>query len=536
MTIEQFGQSVQNRYPQYQGMDPATVGQKMLQQYPQYQSQINQQGPQGNFLGNLLSGIAKPFVDTGKNIGAAVYEGGRALDSAAGSPVAHAMGSMNDYQDKTGNTINDPFLSQQDTENYHTNPLGQILNQAKDSANIASYAVPFGKGANMLTKTLLPGAVSGGLQGVSQQNVTPSSLAGSIGMGAAGAGVMGGLAKILGIAPAVTQGASESLNNAGNAITRSQYMLPQRLSSELDFPQAVSTVANTTGITNRREASDLAGNMINAFSDVVSKATNNSNPVDLGGMQNFTKDSLAKATELQPHQKDNIQALLNNDLVYPSDGTRDIVNANPTKVMQVIRNLEATGADHAEAFSRNGNVVDKQAATLYGNVADELRNRLFNGYENPNTGKTTTGANDVLHQMLQDPKISEQIHAINPQLGFQFDQEAPKGVQAVRHMMAPYVAISKANQYATNKSVNNVISPLEFFGAMSQLGSNPLGALSALAAEKTVNSNASKGLLGGMLMKAGQRIPQVAAPSAGLQGAMKNVGAHIGPTIQQATQ
>jgi hypothetical protein len=42
MTIEEFGQQVKAKYPQYQTYSDAEIGQKMVEKYPQYQQQITQ--------------------------------------------------------------------------------------------------------------------------------------------------------------------------------------------------------------------------------------------------------------------------------------------------------------------------------------------------------------------------------------------------------------------------------------------------------------------------------------------------------------
>jgi hypothetical protein len=60
MTIEQFGQTIQSKYPQYQGKDAATVGQAMLAKYPQYQSQIDK--PQKLSTGGAIwRGVKQAF-------------------------------------------------------------------------------------------------------------------------------------------------------------------------------------------------------------------------------------------------------------------------------------------------------------------------------------------------------------------------------------------------------------------------------------------------------------------------------------------
>lgn len=45
MTIEQFGQQIKSKYPQYQDIDDAELGQKMLTKYPQYQDLISSDEP-----------------------------------------------------------------------------------------------------------------------------------------------------------------------------------------------------------------------------------------------------------------------------------------------------------------------------------------------------------------------------------------------------------------------------------------------------------------------------------------------------------
>ena len=40
MDIAQFGQTIKQKYPQYQDMDDADLGQRMLSKYPQYQDMV----------------------------------------------------------------------------------------------------------------------------------------------------------------------------------------------------------------------------------------------------------------------------------------------------------------------------------------------------------------------------------------------------------------------------------------------------------------------------------------------------------------
>jgi hypothetical protein len=51
MTIEEFGQQIKQKYPQYKDLSDLEVGQKMIEKYPQYND-------------ILLSQNAKPKMDT----------------------------------------------------------------------------------------------------------------------------------------------------------------------------------------------------------------------------------------------------------------------------------------------------------------------------------------------------------------------------------------------------------------------------------------------------------------------------------------
>lgn len=70
--------------------------------------------------------------------------------------------------------------------------------QLKMGLELGSFAVPFGKGANIATKALLPGAAVGGMSSLSKEEVNPKNLAMDIAGGAAGAGLMAGASKIAG--------------------------------------------------------------------------------------------------------------------------------------------------------------------------------------------------------------------------------------------------------------------------------------------------------------------------------------------------
>src|SRR5678809_1072696 len=70
MTIEQFGQEVKKKYPQYQNIDDATLGHKVLEKYPQYQRALSSSNPSTTTPAeeaarpekhNLLTELSKPY-------------------------------------------------------------------------------------------------------------------------------------------------------------------------------------------------------------------------------------------------------------------------------------------------------------------------------------------------------------------------------------------------------------------------------------------------------------------------------------------
>jgi len=165
------------------------------QEQPVIPQQPTQAPPQQDFMSGLLNfgkeavlGMASPFIKTGQNIGGAGFETIRALKQLFGDKNAYV-------NQQTGETVQNPFLSQQQLQSVTQNPVAEV---ARNTAGIASYAVPYGKGANILTRAILPGATQGGMFAASKEGATGQDVAG----GAAGGGLFGGalygLGKLLG--------------------------------------------------------------------------------------------------------------------------------------------------------------------------------------------------------------------------------------------------------------------------------------------------------------------------------------------------
>ena len=145
----------------------------------------------------LLRTLATPFERAGRQIGGAGFEIARVL-AARGAIPKKVLGQNLEYVTEQGETIQNPFLSEESLEKIQKHPFKEAL---KTTAGLASYAVPFGKGgavasklapglgklAPLAAKTIIPGATSGALFEAGQPGATPQTVgrAGAFGVGGA---------------------------------------------------------------------------------------------------------------------------------------------------------------------------------------------------------------------------------------------------------------------------------------------------------------------------------------------------------------
>lgn len=121
----------------------------------------------------LIASLLHPFTRTAKNVGGAGFELLRALKAAGGDQNAYV-------NQETGATVQNPFLSEKDLETF-ADPKKAAEEAAKNTAGILAYAVPYGKGGSLLTRALVPGAVSGGASAYARdQNVVGGALTGAV--------------------------------------------------------------------------------------------------------------------------------------------------------------------------------------------------------------------------------------------------------------------------------------------------------------------------------------------------------------------
>ena len=151
---------------------------------------------------DVLGSLARPFTSTIKRGGAAI----ETMALLAQSPAFRKsiMGQKLTPQEVKELAGYKPAFSE--TAAVRTRGE-QAKISAQDLAGIGAWLIPFGKGASLTSKALLPGAASGGLFAASERNATPGSVAGGAATGAITAGILN---KLLGAGKA-TQKAGETL-------------------------------------------------------------------------------------------------------------------------------------------------------------------------------------------------------------------------------------------------------------------------------------------------------------------------------------
>jgi hypothetical protein len=182
-----------------------------------------QQVPQKSFAENVGGGVinlgkelSKPFTRTLSNIGTA----GIAVPQSAIAAMVSKVNPEKGAQIASKDILGTQSLAQEVAKD----PKKAMTQQLKDSVNVASYAVPFGKartGANIvergLTKAVLPGAGVGAMQGLSEDDVTAEGVIGNAVLGGVAAGVLGGAGKVA--KKVLGKGGSKVANAGTNART-----------------------------------------------------------------------------------------------------------------------------------------------------------------------------------------------------------------------------------------------------------------------------------------------------------------------------
>lgn len=390
------------------------------------------------------------------------------------------------------------------------------------TADIASLAVPFGRGAGIVQKAMLPGAAVGGLSETAQPGATPESVVGSTVAGAV-------LPTIGGVLGKVGNKISGNAKQVGNKFLQGQYDVQPKIARNIDIPTAVAKLADY-GHTSLNDVAAVApkvtgrdGIITKMTKDAVSKA----NPVNLGDIlgQSGQKignniydvaDTLINQGDFIPETAaKKFRATLENGIKNISGS--NVAKADPAATFDLIKSFESKAAQ----YRGTQDIGSKQLGDAYKGIAEELKDRLFN----------QAGADNMIAGKVLSSENIAKLYEISPKLAQ--DAMSAKTVGALRSLAAPYVHGSKLAQDTMDRIGNKNISLPQVLEILHTAGTgNPAGLI--LAAAQT---NAGKNFLGKSIRGIGDtanKISGASLPSIGKQ-ALGQAEARL-PMIATGTQ
>ena len=442
----------------------------------------------GNGILSLLGNIFSPVINAVKN----VQKTAQTLPDATGNfgQAINNAGKMT--SSLFGNTVADP----------------------KFEALAASAAVPFGKGASILTKALLPGAAVGGLQGISQGD-QPNKLLGDAALGAAGAGVLQGAAPVV---SKILGGGGNVAESAANNFIKGQYNVAKSDAQKFMLGQTVQDMKRY-GVTSLDQVTKMSP-QITGENGLVTQLTRDaigkSSPVNLSTITDQAGKNIApgvgdiaksliknetlldnstakKVTQNVMDTISNISQISKNGGIIDSSGKivptgAKVVGANPTEVFSAIQSLESKAKQYSYSRSNNAQEVSR----IYNQVASELKTRLFEGTGNGG------GADAQLASNVITPEVISKAQAIHPQFAADLQNIAQNGGSTgdLRHLAAPFVRGDILAGKTADATTNALFSNKDVLPAIAGgLVAGGPGAAAGVALEKLVNSNAGKNLL-----------------------------------------
>lgn len=202
MSVQQFGQQIKTKFPQYQDRDDSQLGEAFLAKYPQYSNSVAiPQAPVPQKPG-LLKGIAQSIVKPFARAGVEAYNTLSGLGKAFKGDIEGAHGEL----DKTRN-LGPLGQDIAPTLKNSQNPgFKDALDVAGQGAELGSFFSGIGAGKNILTKTApsvknlamqglkagtYTGAVGAGGASVQDDDATVGSVLGDTLMGGVAGGALG---------------------------------------------------------------------------------------------------------------------------------------------------------------------------------------------------------------------------------------------------------------------------------------------------------------------------------------------------------
>ena len=512
---------------------------KIFASVPAKQASQNFDVRNQGFLGQVASSIADPFITTGKVIGAAGAEGLRGIRTLQGKDPFF------DTVDGKKVPVKNPFLTDAETQEIAQNPLGFLGGQVARSAEIASYAIPFGaKPAQIFGKTIgVPlaaqgagriasaaglGALRGGITGaatgseriVPEKRMTPEEklddLIANTALGATTGAIIGVIADKLTKGKVQqqalqksafdsideTQKLSPSVQNqsalakAGRDLVSKQYNVPRNAAMRLHLRDTVQQLDDygLRNIDTVREVVPKVTGDKGVITQITREASQRATPVRLEGLIDMSKE-ISYDPSLPPGVDSKFTEFMKKGVLgLPSTKSTGAPSAvlsqfgDPARTFDFIQSLEAKAsqltAPRAYSVISDQNVALAKAYRL---MADELKTRLF--YE--------AGADKIAVSLVSDPKYLSKLEAVSPKLAQKASEISTLG--ELRSLAAPFVRAGQAIDITDAGEFlvfNNLVDAVnKGTGVLSRLTNIPLALL---------QTNPVRAGVGGALMNIGR--------------------------------
>lgn len=443
--IDQFKQNAKQR-----GLPREQATSELADELKRWDKQFGTVGGE-NILQSLGRILAYPFAETGKTL----YTTAAVADPRTRKLLAEegreAFGPL------AGLIKTEPELKQ-----ISERPSEAITKQAKASAGMAAYAVPFGRGTSLLTRATLPGTVAGTLATAPQvpETASPLETLGQLGLG----GVLGGitatvLTKLSDYARSKIQTAIQKkaildrleqtgswkpsdfgkgdwtqenfLKREGAKLVATQEKMPMGMARSTEGMETARKMADY-GMANIDDWQKTP-KIIEKINKITSRAVGKADRVKSEGLLETADELLVNSPQINESKQKGMRAFFKNILIKMTGGAKGSLrpDSNPLDTFETIRVLERQAADiYSGVPTWNITNEDRAMIKVYYLMADELKDRLF----------IEAGANKQLIGSVSGKEANE-LRAVSQNL--YNDVVSAKTVSQLRNILKPLVDANK---------------------------------------------------------------------------------------------
>lgn len=433
MTIDEFGRTIKQRYPEYQQYSDSDIGQQMLNKYPQYKSQVTVPEPVA---------APKTFFQKLSNFGQGAQDLAVGAAKGAVSTVKNAadLGEniFRPLTDRIGNAIVQPKTNQPRT--LSTNIIPQAAYTPRNATEsfgkgieqTAELFTPMGlesKGAKLATK-IGAGAIEFGSKAAVQSGGNPTQTAIGAGAGA--------------VAPVISAGFNVAKNFTGRLLkglgSGLSGVSPETIDRIITNPEVAQKASQKLAQSgNNRVLEENAKTILEG----VSKIRKESSQAYGKGLEDLAKSEIDSGA-----YKASIKNFLDKYGSQYSSGKRAITNVefdDPkmlAKASELINKINKSALDLNGKSLRNlANEIENSAFKTTGNDAQRLS---FNAFVNElkdvvksavnlSTGDKLSGINQAYSQ---DRQLAEAVENIFGKVDFKNLSEVVKASQKLETMFA----------------------------------------------------------------------------------------------------